>query len=269
LLLRNRRRWPTASIVAAGLLSVVPFLVIALGPTVKRGYQYVLFHLGRADLGVLDYGRGVYGATPMSSFYGPLGLVLLLLVFALIAWRRRIGGVAIALAATPLLLVVEVALFVGYGDLNGRLFAFGVALATGAFAVVLPSRPLTWAVIALAVPTLALTLRANAEKPPSVWGEPRWKVQTQIGPGNGEVELIRFADESLPPRVHVGLALDQNDWSYPFFGPKLERHVVFVPSTEAVPADLGWLVVAPDKPMPPSPWRQVLRADDGFRLYSR
>jgi len=269
LLLRNRDRWPRRSVAAAALLGLIPFLIIAFGPLAKRGYQYVLYHLGRPDLGILDHERDVYGADPLSAYYGPVGVALLLSVFVLVRMRRAIPRVAIFLAAAPLLLVVGMAFVVGYSGTSGRFFAFTIALAAAASALFLSSRPVVWAVVALSVPTLALTLRANIEKPPSVWGKSRWQVQTQLGPNNEQTLLIRFADESLPRRGQIGLALNAHDVSYPFFDSHLERRVRFVSSTQALPPDLDWLVLTPQRLPPRGLWRQVLRTPSGWRLYGR
>ena len=268
-LLRNHDRQPRTQTLAAGLFALIPFFVIALGPLAKRGYQYLLFHLGRPDLGVLDYGRDFYGANQMSTYYGPVGLAVLLSVFVLVRMRRVIPRIAIVLAATPLLLVLSIAIFVGYSETSGRFFVFAVALGTAAFALFLSSRPIIWAVVALSVPTLALTLRANVEKPLSVWGKPRKEVQTLLVRGNEETRLIRFADESVPRRARLGLALDVHDLSYPFFDSHLERRVRFVSSTQTLLHDLDWLAVSPRRLPPRGLWQEVLRTPGGWRLYKR
>jgi len=123
--------------------------------------------------------------------------------------------------------------------------------------------------VALSIPTLALTLRANIEKPPSVWGKSRWQVQTQIGPNSEQVRLIQYAEESLPRRGQIGLALNPHDVSYPFFDSHLERRVRFVASTQSPPSDLDWLVLSPQRLPPSGLWRQVLRTPGGWRLYER
>jgi hypothetical protein len=117
--------------------------------------------------------------------------------------------------------------------------------------------------------TLALTLRASDEKPLSVWGEPRWRVQTRVGPGSGEAQVIRFAEESIPSHAHVGLAIAARDWSYPFFGPRLERTVRFVASNGRPASGLDWIVVAPARSAPRSGWSTVLRTPDGWRVFTR
>jgi hypothetical protein len=273
LLFVNRHRWNRAATLAAALIALCPFLVIAFGPLAKRGYQYILYHLGRPDLGILDSTRDIYFADPVSAYYGPLGLALLLGVFVLIRKRRDVPRVAIALAAAPLLLVLITSLTLGYSEWSGRFFLFAMALAVASFALFLSSRPVMWAAVALSVPTVPLTLHANSEKPLSLWGKPRWQVQTHTGPGNEESQIIRFAEESISPHARIGLAINPHDWSYPFFGPRLERHVRFVPTTQQPPGDVDWLVLSPERRKsegsPPGVWRVVLRTPHGWRLYRR
>jgi hypothetical protein len=144
-----------------------------------------------------------------------------------------------------------------------------MALAVAAFAIFLSSRPLMWAVVAVAVPTAVLTLRANNEKPPSIWGQPRWRVQTHVGPNNGETRLIEYTAESLPVQTRLGLALDVADISYPFFDTHLQRRVRFVSSTRAGLGGIDWLVVAPRRHAPHGAWRVVVETPGGWRLYQR
>jgi hypothetical protein len=144
-----------------------------------------------------------------------------------------------------------------------------MALAVAAFAAFLSSRPLMWAVVAVAVPSAALTLRANVEKPPSIWGQPRWRVQTHVGPNSGETRLIQFAAKSMPVHTHLGLALNVADISYPFFDMHLQRRVRFVASTRTGLEGLDWLVVAPRRHAPRGAWRVVIELPGGWRLYRR
>jgi hypothetical protein len=154
--------------------------VIAFGPPAQRAYRAALFHLGRPRLGILDSGRSLYDANPMSTYFGLLGVAALVLI----CMRRNVPRVAFVLASAPLLLVLGIAATVGYSNTSGRFFVFPVALAVAACALFLSSRPVVWAVVALSAPTFVLTLHANIEKPVSVWGKPRWEVQTVVGPNN-------------------------------------------------------------------------------------
>jgi hypothetical protein len=251
-------------LIGSVLVGLVPFLVVASAPVVTHGYRVVFFHLGRPDLGVLGYHERIVTASPMTSYYGPLGLLLLLSPIAILIARRNPRGLTLTLAAAPLLFVVLLTLTLGYGVFNGRFFAFAMALAAASFSLFLRSRLIRWTVAAVALPTVMLTLRANIEKPPSIWGEPRWQVQTRGGRGSADV--IRFADNSIPAGAHIGLAVSDTDWSYPFFGSDLQHVISFVPSTSTVPADVGWLVATSGQSKPPREWRAVVGAPG---LYKR
>jgi hypothetical protein len=161
------------------------------------------------------------------------------------------------------------ALTSGYSHTSGRYFLFAVALAAAAAAPFLSSRAVVWAVVCLAVPTLALTLRANREKPPSVWGKSRWQIETVVGPNNGETQVIRYVAESVPRRGRLGLALGRYDLSYPFFDSRLERRVQFVPSDTPNLSEFDWLVLSPGHAPPQGRWRRVLRTPGGWRFYAR
>jgi hypothetical protein len=261
---------PTAwALIGTALLAATPFLVAALVPTITRGYRFVFFHLGRPDLGILDYGRSVFASSPMISYYGPIGVAFLIAPIVVFLRRRKVDRALVVTSAAPILFLVLLTPTIGFGPLNGRYFVFAIALTAASFSIFLSNRLILWTVIALAVPTVFLALRADIEKPPSVWGQPRWKVQTLAGlPALGEVNAIRFAD-SLPAKAHIGLDFWNADWSFPFFGSHFQHVVSFVPSTSSIAADVDWLVVAPDKPGPPAGWREVVRAPDDFRVYER
>jgi hypothetical protein len=259
----RRRRENRSGAAFALLVAVVPLLVLVLGPVALRGYQWIFFHLDERKVGLYDNRRGVTGASAAGSYYGPLGALLLVSVAA------ARGRLAVLFAAAPLGLALILAITLGYDSLLGRYFMFPVALAAAAGAAFVRGRAAAWAVAAVAAVTLVLTLRANDEKPLSVWGEPRWWVQTRVGPGSGEARVIRFAEESIPAHADVGLAIRSKDWSYPFFGPRLERTVRFVPRQGAPGSDLGWLIVAPARSAPGVGWSRVLRTEDGWRVFQR
>ncbi len=267
LALRERR----GAAAVAALVALSPIGVLAAERLSRRTYEWLFFHLGRPDLGTIDQERGVTGATALGSFYGPLGLFLVLSVVALVALvaRRRLPRPGWGLLVAPLLFVAIVAVLFSYSSFWGRLFIFPVALAAACAGLAMRSRPLAWGVVAVAATTLVLTLRANDEKPPSVWGKPRWWVQIRVGPrDDGEGEAFRFAERSIPRNAHVGLAIDDRDWSYPFFGSSLDRTVRFA-QVAAPQADLGWLVVGPAHARPGAAWRAALRTPDGWFVFRR
>lgn len=254
----------------AAFVGMMPLVVIALAPVLKRGYQWIFFHVGRPDLGLIDQDRGVTGASALASFYGPLGLLLLGSVAVLLVRdvRRRVSCGVRALSAAPVVFLLIAAIALSASPYWGRLFAFPIALAAAGAGVLLRSRPLAWGIVAIAATTLVLTLRANDEKPPNVWGKPRWWVQAKVGGRhNGELALIRFAEESIPIHARVGLAIRMQDWSYPFFGSQLARTIRFVPTPKSASRDLDWLVVGPAMGNPDDGWFRVLDTDDGWQLF--
>jgi hypothetical protein len=114
-----------------------------------------------------------------------------------------------------------------------------------------------------------LTLRANDEKPPSVWGKPRWWIQTRVaGKHNGEIAVIRFTEETIPARARVGLALRPQDWTYPFFGGGLDRTVRLL-SPRYTPSNVDWIIEAPGMRARVRPWATTLRTADGWKVLRR
>lgn len=255
----------------ASIVALTPLAVLLLAPTATRGYQWVWFHLGQPDLGIIDQDRGFVGASALASFFGPLGPLLLLSIAAvpLLIARTRLPRVALPLASAPLIYAVTMAAPGAYDPYLGRFFMFPVGLATAVAAATFRNRPLALGVSAVATTTLLLTLIANDEKPPSVWGQPRWKIQIQVaGRDNGEKSVIRFVEESIGPRAHIGLALRSQDWSYPFFGSNLRRKVSFVPKGESTARGIEWLIAAPGRSdwQRRNGWTLALRTYDGWRV---
>ncbi len=173
-------------------------------------------------------------------------------------------------SSAPVLFAAVLAVGVGYDAHLGRFFMFPMALATASAGVLLRRREVVWGVVSVAAVTMILTLRANDEKPLNVWGKPRWWVQSRVGGrDNGELRVIRFAEESIPTRARVGLTIRSQDWSYPFFGARLARTVRFVPSTRSSGSDLTWLVVAPTRERPRSDWTLAFSTHDGWTVFKK
>jgi hypothetical protein len=255
----------------AALVAVTPLIILLLAPTALRGYQWILFHLGREDLGVYDYQRDVTASSAIGSYYGPLGLLLLAAAVAapwLVA-RRAMPRVALVLVWSVPVFALLLSLTLGYNSTVGRYFMFPVALAAACTGFFVRGRAAVWSVALVAGVTVLLTLRANNEKPTSVWGQPRWEVQTRVAPVGGERAVVRFADESIPQRARVGLVLRSNDWSYAFFGPRLDRTIRFVPDGGMPGPGLDWLVVAPTRSVGLEGWAPALSTADGWRVYRR
>jgi hypothetical protein len=179
------------------------------------------------------------------------------------------------LALAPLLWFALVALTLSYNPFLGRFFIFPVALSAVLWGRVLRRPPLAAAVGVLAAVTLALALIHYAEKPSglrlldraptaSVWRMPRWEVQSQHDPALAPV--LRFIQENVPTHASIALALSDNGFGYPVFGPHLTRNVPLVAggsNAREVPAQ--WLYASRDRSgeVDASCWKVVLESPEG------
>jgi hypothetical protein len=176
--------------------------------------------------------------------------------------RRRLSRTAVVLAAAPLIAIALVSLTITYERFEGRYFvsAFALSAATwGGFA--LRHRWVGATVVCLAVTTAVLTLVNSLGKPSgmtvfrgdpgrSVWSMPRWEQQgilRSTEPERDEVMTIRFVDERVPEDASLGLALAFNSFSFPYFGRELRRRVTLVGEGDPIPADVDWLLAAPER----------------------
>jgi hypothetical protein len=98
----------------------------------------------------------------------------------------------------------------------------------------------------------------------SVWSMPRWEVQSLHAPEFGP--LFRFVEEQVPARASVALALADNGFGYPMFGPHLDRHVTVVPfGTTAHDVQAEWLVATPERAaeIDRSCWQEAFQSSVG------
>jgi hypothetical protein len=223
------RRWWHA--VIAGVLVASPLALLELStevgrPTLLRLYDW----LGKPN-GYLALTDAVAAsprtASDTASWFGPLGFLAVVgaAAAAVVLARRRAAGTAAHLAAwAPLVWLVLVALTLTYHPWQGRFFIAAVALSASLWGLALRISALAWSAVAIAAVTAFLCLDHYVEKPAgSVWHEPRWQVQSQHDPPIGPV--FRFVDENVPDDDAIALALGPNEFSFPFFGPHLERRV--------------------------------------------
>ena len=159
-------------------------------------------------------------------------------VLVWLAWRRRtVPRVAIVLALAPVVWLVLQAITTFYSIFDGRYVIFGVALAATVWGLLLPYRALAWAATAIAVTALALVLVHYDEKPSgvnalggsaptSVWDLSRAQVLGRfLHPG--EREVVAALERRAQKGDTVALAIRREDVSYPYFGSRLDRRVVF------------------------------------------
>jgi len=276
---RGRERWLFAAAVAA--VACAPLAVPLVRDGLLRAHEKLWLTLGEHDLAFLDEHRDAWSASTVFSYYGPLGLMLLVVGLPLAVRSARhhvVRPLAILLAAAPLVFAVLVAVALTYDPWRARFFMFSVALAASTWGLVLRHRWLAWGATAIAAATLPLAFMHSIEKPAGVrflesdtsngvWGKSREAVQTWTR-GGGVAEVVEFFARE-PATGRVGLRQEEDDWVYPYFGRGLDREVVFVP-TEASFDGLDWLVLGPGRPeQPSSGWETALETEDGWRVLRR
>jgi hypothetical protein len=264
------------ALVAAGIVAVC----LALRPVqheLLHGYQKLWVQLSRPRLAFLGFDKHLTRASPFQSWYGAAGLLLVLACLVL-AWRRRreLPRVALVLAVAPIVWIVLQAITTFYSLWDGRYVAFAVALAAAVWGLVLPVRPLAWAVTAIGVTAIALGLVHYDEKPSgvnvlggsapkSVWDLTRAQVLAKwLHPG--EDQVVATLEREAKRNDRIDLVIRREDVSYPYFGSRLDRQVTFAGAShgQAFPE---WQVVAPgEKPERLGGERLVVNRD-GWRLY--
>lgn len=276
----STRSWRSALSVA--LWGLVPLVLLAVTDHLGRP---ALVHLSNAvgdSRGYLATGAAAASPTIASdtaSWFGPIGFICVVAVtgFAMFSQRRRaaLPRPAVVFAFAPLMWFALVALTLSYNPFLGRFFIFPVALSA-----VLWGRVLRWptaasGLVVLAVVTAGLALVHYAEKPagvrlldrsrqPSVWNMARWDVQSQHDPALSPV--LQFFDEQVGTHASVALALSDNGFGYPMFGPHLTRHVALVSSgSNAREVTAQWLYASRDRvaQIDTSCWQPQLQSSEG------
>lgn len=247
------RRW---LLVAAGLI-VLPLALLPVEDVMRRAHWRGWSALGEERVAALGSGRDPTLVSSVSSWYGPIGLVLAVVavVWAVQGARRReLPPVAVVLALAPALWFVEIAVSVAYNESHGRYALGGVVLGSAVWGLACARGPaVSLALVVVAATTVVLTYAHSAEKPagvrlvertarPSVWTLPRGYVQ-QVKP-----ELAR-ATQYLDAHARDGalIAVSENPdvRAFTFVGyPSLRWRIAIVPSLDAAAAaGAGWAVL--------------------------
>jgi len=252
-----------AAIAAVGTL--LPLTFPPVEGLLLHADQKLFFELGHPDAGYLDSARSVTKASPLFSWYGPLGVLLTLLSFGLVVQAIRkseLPWIAVVLAAAPVLWIVLLGVLVPYYEWNGRHAMGGFALGAATWGIAFRKPPVAWAATAVALLTSTLAFVHLHDRPSglrlleptvqdSVWDRPDWAVQATDHPHLRE--LFRFVEENVP--ANATLALQPNVYPggihiggelppFPFFGPHLSRTIVFADSPrEAHEAKAQWAIL--------------------------
>jgi Glycosyltransferase family 87 len=269
-----RRSSPSLAL-AAGALALLPLAVAPVGYALWRVFAKLHDVLG-GETEALPAGEWPpqITASESLSWFGPLGLILVVGCggAAVVLHRRgRLPAAALVLASAPLVWLALVSLSITYDVWQGRFFAYPVALSAALWGLVLRLRPAAWAAVAVGATTVTLALVNSLEKPsgvelfadrdtPSIWGMERWEQQSLGRPSVAPV--LRFLEERVPEDASIALALGEDDFGYPAFGPRLERKVVLASGSDVPTAE--WLLASPlGADVDPTCWRARLDSAGG------
>jgi hypothetical protein len=280
---RGRSRAMALAGVGAAVLILLPIWFVSLYDALRRGYQRALVDVD-ADLAFRGYSRDPTIPGPFTSWYGPVGLIAFLAAAVLLVIAIRRGSLrrgVLVLALAPLITLVIVATTWGYSVWHGRFFMPAVALSAATWGVAYRIRPVSWALAAIGVVTLALSFLHYNLKPAgisllegrtsdSVWTKSREEIMAALDPDSSQIVIARRLDDRARDGETVALRLNSDQVSYPFFDGGFDRRVVYVDGQGGLDADVDWLVVAPklDVEICPAGWRRE-SAEAGWRLYRR
>jgi hypothetical protein len=282
--LAARRRRGLAGWIGLGAVLAVlaaPLVITWIGIAHRVGLHLLsAFGIETASLSRLP--EGFYESS-MHSSYGLAFVLLFLASIALVlvsARRRLVTAVPqlAALAAVPLMVLASSAVL-AYDSMRMRYLAFGVALASATFGIVLRVRAVAWIAVGLACVNTAVLVAYFVPRPAGLAlltknraldTNARWWVQGNSG--NGDPDAFRFLEERVPAAATVALALRFNTYVYPAWDAGLRRTVRFVPEGGDVPASARWLVLGPGKELEErslAGWKRELASPGGWRIYSR
>jgi hypothetical protein len=181
-------------------------------------------------------------ASEDSSALGPLGFLLLvpLALGFLVAWVRRKADRRHAAFALALpLYVVALALGTRWNLYVDRFLVTPAALTLPLAPAVLRRMPVQAVVAVIAAATLAVALAYDLSKPRGVWNRSRAEAQAIRWP---ELQPVLEAVQSrVPARARLGIDLAPLDWEYPWWGPHLQRRLVWLPAQSADGVD--WVLL--------------------------
>jgi Glycosyltransferase family 87 len=165
---RRRSRGAGIAAIVAAVVVVVPAAFVTLHDRLLRGFQRVWLDIGEPDLAFLGADRDAIPPSPFVSWYGPLGVLMVLgsVALAVREIRRealRRAGLLFALA--PVLYLVVVTIGLGYTPFHGRYLMPAVALGAATWGLALRVRALAWAAAAIATVTVMLSFVHYLEKP--------------------------------------------------------------------------------------------------------
>ncbi len=284
LAVRRRSRSTAVTAVVAACVVAIPVAFVTLHARLLDGFQRFWLKAGEPDLAFLGADREAVPPSPFVSWYGALGVLMVLAAVVLAVREVRRGALrkaGLLFALAPVFYLVVITIGLGYTPFHGRYLMPAVALGAATWGLVLRVRPLAWAAAAIATVTVCLSFVHYVEKPAgftvlggddvrSVWNESRIEILAHSRAPGGAGPL-RVVEEKATEGDTVALMIRQDDVSYPFFGADLDRRVVFVEDTGGLDEEADWLVVAPGltADVCDEGWRSLPVDEPDWRLYER
>jgi hypothetical protein len=274
------RRAAAGAIAIGAVLALGPLLLVELEPRLVDAHRDAWDVLGVSGVPGTEVGADQGRASPMRSAFGPVGTVLVLgaLPGAILGWRRRrLPGAAVVLACAPFVVMISLAV-VHWTESSDRYLAGAVCLSAATWGVLTRPLAIRAGIATVALVTLLVALWNNEDKPAgvrlleparatSVWARERWE-QQDPRPGVGDAG--RLVAQRVPEGVTVALSITPGDPTYPFFGPRLGRTVLFA-DVNGIPGEADWLLVSGtgDAVACPDLWAPRGAGEAGWRLYRR
>jgi 4-amino-4-deoxy-L-arabinose transferase-like glycosyltransferase len=202
------------------------------------------------------------GSNPGSSWYGPLGILLIVpisLVFAVLWVFRRTSRTSGILAICLPIYLLSTALAYRYTS-QGRFFITPVALTLPLAAVLYRSRLLAGLIASIGALTLLFALAYNTEKPTGLRGTtPIWQLSRADAQslvfGSDVRRLITRLEGAVPAHQDLGVEAGQIYFGYALYGPTLHRQLVPVSGpnilSQAASHQLKAIYVGPTVELPP------------------
>lgn len=273
-----RRGWVTA--VVAGVLALTPLALPAIAHLMRHGWEKVWWLADRRDIAYFDSGRSVTEASPNFSWFGPLGFLLGVVgaVFVARELRRRGSSrLAILLLVTPFVWLVIVGWWIGYVSFDGRYFIVPFGLAAACWGALARYRAVVGGAVAIALTTMLLVLVHFEDKPTGIrlfapvrgsviWHQSRGT--EQAGPGD-EARVIDFVNSHVPTDAVIAFEDDPSFLKYPFFGPDVQRTILFGIAASEAQANTIVFAHGPPRLSCVSCWRVVLRYPSGWGVLRR
>jgi hypothetical protein len=196
------------------------------------------------------------GAAEDTSYFGPLGLLLVLPLaggFLVASVLRRTSQARGLLALALPLFTIALAATTSYSMYLGRFMIVPVALTMPLAAWVYERlRAVAVALAVVGVATLAGVHLHNMTKPVGVDGTtPIWAMSRAEAEGlDGQplAAALPALDRQVPADASLGVVFGSNDPTYPLYGPRLNRRLIVLhgatPLQDAARRGLRWVVVA-------------------------